>query len=803
MPKINKVYPSFYNGESEQADELILDNQCKKMVNCIPSIIQGVRRRMGTESVVDLNEIGLAGQKFHSYDRGEGTEEYVFYKTSNPSDPLRVFDKSGVEKTVSYVDVATANAYLGTVSNLKALTVQDRTFILSKDKTVGQGTVVAENPYYDKEAYYWLKRSSNDSTNVYRYAVYINDFTFSTTDKDADTAATELNDKINLDYSTTGNLPDYIRSAVIGTILKIYIAKIHAPGFRIKSGFTDATLVTPKTSVNNFVRVKDPDGNVVGMDVTDYAVSDNLINNGWQLWCDIGGTTAYYDLVVEAPTTIGVPYYNNASQAVSNTSPDFVYMALYVEDLSTLDFTFASWDSWGSQASEGWKGSIGKLTDLPNDMTFDNVFVNINGDDRNDFNDYFVKWTGSSWTEWIDPKDTRGTFSNMPIRVDRLSDGTFEVDVMDWEIPNVGSVDTNPNPSFVGDKISDVFFYKNRLGFASGDNVILSETGGYYNFYIKTVLNVLDSDPIDVAIASNQASKIYHVKPFQRGLFIFTADNQFELVSEGALSPITVAIVPVSSYAMDVNVEPVVSGTSLYFVSKAGNNKSQLREYLKDEDSLVSKGIDTTLGVPNLLPTITKLYLNSTLGYIFCYSSSTKDTLYVFKVENSGTERVQQAWFRFEFGFDIENMYLFDTSIYLLKEDVADTRILKLPILPEDGTKEDIVDALSTTQGFSSYYVLPRWMPKFSNIRNPLDNIQIKRASIYGSGTFDVDILRKGYNVTISRTYSSGSLKDMNASILGRSDDVEITIKSNGTADFKVESMTLEGLYTQSSKEVQ
>lgn len=686
MPRISKLYPGFYNGESEQSDELILDNQCREMVNCIPSIVTGVRRRNGTESVVDLNEIGLASQKFHSYDRGEGDEEYVFYKTNDALDPLRIFDKNGIEKTVSYVNVTEANSYLGTVENLKGLTVQDRTFIISKDKEVGQTTVTADNVDYKKVAYYWLKRSSNDTNNTYNYAVYLDGTTFQYADDNADTAATQLASLINANINYT--------ATALGTVIEI----------------------------------KRTDG---------------------------------------------------------------------------TDFSFSYWDSWGSQASFGFQGEAGKLSDLPNEMPFDDVYVNITGDDRNDFNDYYVKWTGNSWTEWKNPEDTRGTFTNMPLRVDRLANGTFEVDVLTWENPTVGDVNSNPSPSFVGETLNDIFFFKNRLGMASGDNVTLSETGGYYNFYIQTVLNVLDDDPIDVAIASTQASKIYHVKPFQRSLFMFTADGQFEMISEGALSPTTVSIVPVSSYSMDVNVEPVVSGTSLYFISKTGDNKSQLREYLKDEDSLVSKGVDTTLGNPSLLPAIDKLYLNSTLGYVICYSEDTKDTLYIFKTESSGTERVQSAWFRFNFNFDIDGMYLFDTSIYILKEDVSDTRILKLPILPEDGVKEDITDALATTVDFTSSFKLPQWMPKIGVIKSPIDNVQMKTATIHGIGTFNVDIYRMGYNTTFTQTYDSGSLKNHNATILGRSDDVVITIKSNTNNDFRVESMTLEGLYTQSSREVQ
>lgn len=686
MAKISKLYPGFYNGESEQMDELILDTQCREMINCIPSIISGLKRRNGTTSVIDLNELSLASNIFHTYNRGEDDEEYVFIKTTNSSNPLRIFTKDGVEKTVAYDDVATTNTYLGTVDNLKALTVQDRTFILSKDKEIGQTTVTADSINYTRVAYYWLNRSSNDLNNKYTYGVVVDGTTFTATSQSSTTAANTLQASVNGNANFT--------CTVSGSVIRI-------------------------------VRT---DGN---------------------------------------------------------------------------DFTFTSFDSWGSRASRGFKGSAKRLSELPSELGFpDPTYLAVTGDDTNDFNDYFVKYINNSWVEWKDPTDTRGALTNMPIFVDRLSDGTFNVGVLPWETPKVGNIENNADPTFLGSTIETIFFYKNRLGFASGDNLILSETGGYYNLYIKTALDILDDDPIDVAAASSKASRIFHVVPFQGSLYAFTKETQFELVSQGSFSPVNVSIVSVSNYTMDTKVAPKVSGNSLYFVSNSTSTISQLREYIKDENTLIAKGIDTTLGVPTLLPQIDKIVVSSSLGYVFCYSKVTKNTIYCFKVETTGTERVQSAWFKWTFSFDIENLYVFDTDLYLLIETGSATNFLKLCIVHTIGTKEDTVDAINTIQQFESTIKLPRWLPKIVAIGNPIDNIQIKRATIHGIGEFNVDIYRKGYDVTISRTYTSGSLKDMSASVLGRSDDVVLTIKSNANKDFTIDVISLEGFFKQSSREV-
>lgn len=45
MAKVNKTFPSPYNGMSEQISELTLDNQCVDMVNCIPDLVLGLTKR--------------------------------------------------------------------------------------------------------------------------------------------------------------------------------------------------------------------------------------------------------------------------------------------------------------------------------------------------------------------------------------------------------------------------------------------------------------------------------------------------------------------------------------------------------------------------------------------------------------------------------------------------------------------------------------------------------------------------------------------------------------------------------------
>ena len=178
MPKIHKTYPSFYNGVSEQPPELMLDNQCKDMINCMPSLVNGLHKRPPV-SFVKAQSVVSGNKVFHTYDRGDGAEQYIFVKQDVYDEPLEVYTKEGDKLTVTFEagKEAEIKDYLSVGdSNYKCLTVQDRTWIVNKDANVAVDTsgTTAPDEYYDRVAYYWLSRGSGDRYNPYNYAVYLN-----------------------------------------------------------------------------------------------------------------------------------------------------------------------------------------------------------------------------------------------------------------------------------------------------------------------------------------------------------------------------------------------------------------------------------------------------------------------------------------------------------------------------------------------------------------------------------------------------------------------------------------------------
>jgi hypothetical protein len=136
----------------------------------------------------------------------------------------------------------------------------------------------------------------------------------------------------------------------------------------------------------------------------------------------------------------------------------------------------------------------------------------------------------------------------------------FKFDRPTWGTRTAGDDTFNPVPSFVGKTINDVFLYRNRLGFLSDTNVCLSESGNFQNFWRRTILTTLATDPIDVSAAHPRVIKLRSAVQWNQELIIFGDLVQFVLVPRTATCcrPATVKMVAATEFDNDPDCRPVV-----------------------------------------------------------------------------------------------------------------------------------------------------------------------------------------------------------------------------------------------------
>lgn len=275
------------------------------------------------------------------------------------------------------------------------------------------------------------------------------------------------------------------------------------------------------------------------------------------------------------------------------------------------------------------------------------------------------------------------TFSTMPIRIVQTGDTTFEVRQCVWVPRKSGDDLTNPGPSFVGKAITDLCVHRNRLWFAAGENIIGSQSGDFYNFWLNSYASVVDSDPIDVKLSSSQVTKVSWLAPFQRMIVVFTeSGQQYEIRAAEALTPTTVSVVPSTTYTSPV-VRPAIVGSQLYWAAPK-TPTAQVFEYITDDSSAVSVASDTAAHVDGYISSsISELKASPSNDLLFLRDGS---VLYVNYMFWQGDKKIQSSWVKWTFQDDhtVLGMNVFDHNLYVFSR-VTETgtnrlRMDKIPL---------------------------------------------------------------------------------------------------------------------------
>jgi len=305
-------------------------------------------------------------------------------------------------------------------------------------------------------------------------------------------------------------------------------------------------------------------------------------------------------------------------------------------------------------------GSVQTMSDLPKGAAGNAVpggaIYAVVGSDQSPFDDYYVqKQSSQVWQECARPGiPCRVNRFTMPHVLKRIPDPVhadgfwFSFGAPEWTERGAGDTESNPFPSFTGQPIRDVFVHRDRLGFLSGENVLLSETSDYFNFWRTSVTSMLDSDPIDVSVvAGNGVATLYHAVPFQSSLYLATSSGQITLTSEPYLAAKYVKTSPITNYGISPWVRPKLMGESLYFVDDTGAHAS-VREYYMDDQATTGAAADVTSHVPVILQGRVRAFAPSTdAGCVFfAPDTPNRHQLYVYFVRWGGDEKQQSAWAR-------------------------------------------------------------------------------------------------------------------------------------------------------------
>jgi hypothetical protein len=372
-------------------------------------------------------------------------------------------------------------------------------------------------------------------------------------------------------------------------------------------------------------------------------------------------------------------------------------------------------DIWGPKVDQHYylpygagslTGTVNTWSDLPHP---EDPSPPVNGDlykvvgyDEDNFGGYYVRRNGGVWEEHYGPSaNVSMDEATLPHALVRTSDGTFDFVPFAWTARRVGDADTNPPPTFIGRTINGVFYWKNRLGFITDENVVMSTAGDYGNFWRNTMTTLLDADLVDVALATNKVSILKYAVPFNDTMMLFSDQSQFSLSVRDILTPTSVAIDEATGFEMDDGARPVKLGSQVYFASKAGS-WSRIREYFVNPDTVSLDAGDITAHVPRYVPDeVMKIAASDVEDALFVLTKKAgyENRMYVYKFYWDGNEKVQSAWSYWETG----------ANDVILSADVIESEVYALIKRPDATCLEKCdLDVNATTLGLDFDILLDR-----------------------------------------------------------------------------------------------
>ncbi|WP_419810804.1 hypothetical protein [Bacterioplanoides sp.] len=586
--QVTKALPNLINGVSQQPDLTRLDSQCEAQINCLNSVVHGMRKRPALESIRRISSPDTPMFSHTIKDSADTT--YILTVSNKGSLKAQVHDQNGREHPLSMSTDAQQYLNASDITRLRAATVADYTFLVNPQKEV---------------------RTSGETTKA-------------------------INRHQALVYVKRG---DYLMDYGVQIALK------HPDGRTLRWEFKYTTSSNEHAANRYSIQ------------------TDNIAEN--------------------------LSFGKNARELVTNEKFSsyggirLLGSVLLVE--SVYPFTASTTDGNGNQNLFVFKDIVTDIKDLPKEA-FDGLQFKVTSAENTDEDDYYIEYgpdadrpQGSSfWKETAAP-GTRFKFdpNTMPVALVRTDRG-FVLSTLNgekysshtfpkWDYREAGDDDTNPFPSFVGDTINDVFFYKNRLGFLSGENVVMSESGEFFNFFLNTVQTLVDSAPIDIAASHNQYTRLEATVPLGDRLLVFSPLAQFILGSDGPMTPSSVSMDVSTVFENTPRARPVSSGTSVFF----GFDSSAwagIREYFVDGDTQLNNSEDITSHVPNyLVGNITDIAVCQQERLMVVLTDGYSGA-YVYNYYWEANQKVQSAWSTWETNGKFTSAHVDSSTLYFTVE---------------------------------------------------------------------------------------------------------------------------------------
>ncbi|QHB42736.1 tail fibers protein [Vibrio phage VP-HS15] len=657
MGRITGSWERPIQGVSQQADKDRIDGQCTKQENLTPSPLYGLMKRVGTRHVKKILETSDPNSLWYQYDRG-GSERYLILV--EPNEYPRVFDLEGNEKVVNVNIVS--DDYLKVSNPKKALrmkTIADYTFIANTN--VVTETLPDKTPTNPSMAIVYCQ-----------YATYGRDYQIlidgnkvaSLTTPDGSVAS-------HIDKVRTNYISEQLSNQINGKEKTTETVSVKRRTVSGGSGTTQEYYVTVSSSVSVVVSLYNKS---TGSNTTAISVSGSEI-----VLASGNNKDNRIEVVYEA---VGAPDSKYTSEVHGNT--------LFIERIDGTSFSISTVDSANGDDLIAIQDKVRQLSNLP-PYAPEGYIVKVQNNEGFEANSYWLKavpnddtdQSGSS-VRWVEStaQDTLYKFNlgTMPHQLVSLADGTFELSYGEWEERKVGDDTTNPFPSFVGGTIQSIGTFQNRMLFTSGESVIFGKTNEFFNFFRETTQEESSDDPIDVFADADQVNNLLHHAILEGDIVFFAENGQFLIDGSKPITKDSLVFRQVTSYPMNTDAQPAVTGESIMFSFIAGKYAG-LREMFTDSLTDTKRARPITEHVAEYIEGVPiDLIASPNINLLLVRTDINNHTIYAYNWLWSGEQRVQAAFHKWIFDGDVLFAKFVSDKVYFVIDRGNGVYLEQMPI---------------------------------------------------------------------------------------------------------------------------
>lgn len=254
--------------------------------------------------------------------------------------------------------------------------------------------------------------------------------------------------------------------------------------------------------------------------------------------------------------------------------------------------------------------------------------------------------------------------ANLPIVVKLTTYKNFA-----WTKREAGDDDSNPTPAFIGNAITSVFNYQNRLAFVNADTVTFSGTGDFFNTFRTTVRQLDESDPFEVSPNTDDGEVIKYAMSFEDDIILVSNLAQFKLSGNNGFSPSTATCAKASALTSDLFAQPVVVNNHVYlpYAQEESTGMYAIRN---------SKAVDRyehhniTENIPGYLPRGARRIAGSSKhDMVFVLDDTDNSSMYVYSYADGPERRILSAWTKWTFGdTQIHDIIMMGDRLYCITD---------------------------------------------------------------------------------------------------------------------------------------